>query len=72
MSKTERFEVVSLPESNGTGSYYATIDYEQRVFRTGMHSECGGFVKGQIRRSGKGWREQLRVDAMDYLRMIDE
>ena len=68
MSDTEkqaRFEVVKFLD------YFATVDYEQRVFRMGKNSEAGAFVRGYPRRNGKQWRRFLIDDALDYLRKID-
>jgi hypothetical protein len=67
----ERYEVVSVAESNGNGNFHVTIDYELRVFRLGNEISHGHFVRNQEYRSGRGWREQLRQDAIDYLRGID-
>ena len=63
---TSRFEVVQFLD------YFATVDYEQRVFRLGTNSEAGAFVRGYPRRNGKQWRRFLIDDALDYLRKIDE
>lgn len=64
--KQVRFEVVQFLD------YFATVDYEQRVFRLGTNSEAGAFVRGYPRRNGKQWRRFLIDDALDYLRKIDE
>ena len=64
--KSDRFEVVQFLD------YFATVDYEQRVFRSGMHTEAGAFVRGYPRRSGKQWRKFLIDDALDYLRKVSE
>lgn len=68
---SDRFEVVSFAESNGNGNFYATIDYDQRVFRLGNGISHGLFVRNQEYRSGLGWRNALRQDAIDYLRGMD-
>jgi len=67
----DRFEVVSLPESNGNGFLHVTIDYGLRVFRLGNGINSGKFVENQKYRSGPGWRDMLLLDAIDYLRGID-
>ena len=69
MSDTEkqaRFEVVKFLD------YFATVDYEQRVFRLGTNSEAGAFVRGYPRRNGKQWRRFLINNTLDFLRKIDE
>lgn len=62
--KSRRFEVVQLLDC------FATVDYEQRVFRPGIYSEYGPFVRIYPRRSGRQWRKALVEDAMDYLRGV--
>ena len=64
--KPDRFEVVQFLD------YFATVDYEQRVFRLGTNSQAGAFVRGYPRRNGKQWRRFLIDDALDHLRKIDE
>lgn len=67
MIAPDRFEIVSVPWSDGQGKYYATIDYDKRVFRIGNGIEGGPHVNGFPTRIGRKWRSRLREDAMSFL-----
>lgn len=62
-----RFEIVSVPWSDGQGKYYATIDYDKRVFRIGNGIEGGPHEMLVPIRAGRKWRSQLREDAIAFL-----
>jgi hypothetical protein len=71
-----RFAVITSPPP---GRYGATLDFEQRGFRSGFNCTSGRFEGEKITRrgferkqyKGRGWMQAIVDDAVAHLRSIE-
>lgn len=59
------FVVLSAPNRQG----YVTVDFLGRVFRSGMSSH-GPPVDITVYREGRGWKNKLITDAVNWLQSV--
>jgi hypothetical protein len=73
--KPESLEQVLLQSTPSAGmhtGYMATIDFARRLFRSGLVMHGSGVKEYAHRKyEGRGWRQKLVDDAVEWMRSID-